>query len=297
MEYPIVQVQTKDQVWLHGLFVEASNSDTVFLHIHGTASNFYEMEYIETMAREFSAAGISVLSTNNHGSGVYDAYQSTGAAVELFEQCLIDIDAWIEFAKAKGYSNIILAGHSLGSQKAVYYIQKGTYREMVRGLVLLGPADATRCDYTDTSNMLSPAQQQRVLAMLDQAKKMVAAGKGEEFLPRTAYMELMPKSAKAAVNILDLEGEAARVLPFQTGELKMYRSIVVPVFVAIADQREWTGIDSQAALLLMKKENLRTETHYLNDCDHDFTGKENELVELLIRFLTEKKLMKAEKHA
>src|SRR6185436_14784649 len=97
MQYPIVQIKTKDNLWLHGLFIEAPQSKTVFINIHGTASNFYEEDFIETIAEKLVPAGISLLSTNNRGVGTYDAWDGKGGSVELFEDCLLDIDAWIEF--------------------------------------------------------------------------------------------------------------------------------------------------------------------------------------------------------
>ena len=42
MNYPIIQIKTPDDIWLYGLYLRPENSDTVFINILGTASNFYE---------------------------------------------------------------------------------------------------------------------------------------------------------------------------------------------------------------------------------------------------------------
>lgn len=128
MNYPIIQVKTQNSLLLYGLYLPVLKRDTIFINIHGTASNFYENYFIEILAKKLSEEEISMLSTNNRGAGVYDAYQKTGAAVEKFEDCLIDIDAWIEFALKEGYRNIILSGHSLGTEKVVYYLASGSFR-------------------------------------------------------------------------------------------------------------------------------------------------------------------------
>src|SRR3989344_2068099 len=117
MEYPIVQVKTPDDIWLFGLFLQSEGSKTIFLHTHGTASNFYEEYFIETLAKQLVASGISLLSANNRGAGTYDPWQKIGASVELFEDCLVDLDTWIEFVLEKGYEKIILSGHRLGTEK------------------------------------------------------------------------------------------------------------------------------------------------------------------------------------
>ena len=61
--------------------------------------------------------------------------------MENFEDCVVDIDAWIKFALSKGYEKIILMGHSLGTEKIVYYMNKGRYTNKVKAIILLGFAD------------------------------------------------------------------------------------------------------------------------------------------------------------
>ena len=103
MNYPIVQVKTEDGLWLHGLFLHSNNSEKILINIHGTASNFYEEDFIESFASKLIPLDISLLSTNNRGVGVYDAWDKKGAAVEIFEECLRDIDAWVslQFTSSK----------------------------------------------------------------------------------------------------------------------------------------------------------------------------------------------------
>lgn len=288
MKYPIVQIQTSDGFWHHGLYIPAAKKETIFIHIHGTASNFYEEDFIETMAERFVPEGISMLSTNNRGTGVYDPWDKKGAAVEIFEDCLLDIDAWIGFALKEGYSRIILAGHSLGTEKIVYYMSKGKYRAKIQALVLLGPADSPRWrDYDDTYKVPGTGEtgRARMELQLKDAEKMIAEGRGDELMDRSVYAGLMPKTPKSLVNFLGEDTEIIKTLPFHSGRLEMYSKIDLPMFVAIGDQHEYTGIPITDALELMKKENPRTEAHQLKDCDHDFDGKEDELADIVSIFI------------
>ena len=68
MDYPIVQVKTKDSLWLHGLYLTALEKDTIFINIHGTASNFYEEDFIKVFADIFLKEGTAFLSTNNRST-------------------------------------------------------------------------------------------------------------------------------------------------------------------------------------------------------------------------------------
>lgn len=285
MKYPIIQVETKDGFLLHGLFIEPEKPTAIFVHIHGTASNFYEEDFIEYMTEKFFTEGIAMLSTNNRGAGVYDAWDAKGAAVETFEDCLLDIDAWIAFAIAKGYEKIILSGHSLGTEKVVYYMTKGKYKDKISGIVLLAPSHSPGCLIYDDHYKPSAVERKNVDRLLDEAQKLIDAGKGDEFLGRTAYSGIMPKSAKSLVNTLGPNTEISKVLPFHTGKLEMYSTISAPIFVAIGDQREYTAIPPIEALKLMERENPNTRIYYLKDCDHDFTKCEEKLTKFVLQFV------------
>lgn len=142
LEFPIVNIFTEDKVQLYGLYIKPQTSNSIFINIHGTASNFYEEDFIKYLTEDFMENNISMLSTNNRGTGVYDCYAKTGSAVEKFEDCIKDIDAWIEFAIKQKYKKIILSGHSLGTEKVVYYMSNGKYKNKVNGIILLAPADS-----------------------------------------------------------------------------------------------------------------------------------------------------------
>ena len=108
MHIPIVSVTTSDKLELYGMLLESKKKDSVIINIHGTADNFFTNKFIREIAKEVSLLNISMLSVNNRGTYGLDVYQKVGAAVEIFEKCVIDIDAWIAYALKLGYKNIIL---------------------------------------------------------------------------------------------------------------------------------------------------------------------------------------------
>lgn len=286
MEYPIVQVKTRDGLWLYGLYLRADKNDTVFVNIHGTASNFYEEYFIEVFANMFLKENISILSTNNRGASVYDAYQKSGAAVEKFEDCLIDIDAWIEFAVSQGYEKIILSGHSLGTEKAVYYMSHGKYADKIALVILLAPSDSygSHRVLDGKINLRSV----HVEKLLKESGNRIEQGRGDMFLPRDAYGSregIMPKSAESFMDFLGPKSKLSDALPFATGKLSAYDKIKIPILVVIGDQKEYTAIPIKDALTLMAKENKNTEVHQIKNCDHDFQEKESELSEIVLKFI------------
>lgn len=285
MNYPLVTVQTKDGLWFYGFYTEAPGSKTVLLNIHGTGSNFYEEYFLEVMTKRFLAEGVSLLFTNNRGTGVYDAYQKTGCAVEKFEECVIDIDTWIAFALERGYENIILSGHSLGTEKIVYYMSEGMYRDKVKGMVLLAPADSVGYHIYSDDYKPSVEDKKRFDALLAEAQDLIVQGRGDEFLGRYVYGGISPKSAESFVNFSYLNPEFGKALPFHTRKLEAYSKISIPILALIGDQAEYTAIPPEEALELMKQENPRTEIHQFRACNHDFEGKEDELTELVVQFI------------
>jgi len=145
----LVTALTKDGIWLQGLFCEPKTKTTkAVLHIHGLQGNFYENYFVDPIAVEANNQGIAFLTVNLHGSGYRQDYwlrdysdtKMFGGNYELFEDCIQDVNAWLKFLKDKGYTQVFLQGHSLGTLKVVFY-QVKTKNPLVRALVLLSPAD------------------------------------------------------------------------------------------------------------------------------------------------------------
>ncbi|MEK6823348.1 MAG: hypothetical protein AABY13_05940, partial [Nanoarchaeota archaeon] len=141
-----VKAVTSDGLILQGLLAAPSkNTDTVILHIHGMAGNFWENGFIKTMLHEYPSQNIAFLSVELRGSEVTrmfpttDGYRTIGNAYELFEDCVKDIDAWMAFLTSQGYNKIHLQGHSLGCSKIAYYQTHATNN--AHSLILISPSD------------------------------------------------------------------------------------------------------------------------------------------------------------
>jgi pimeloyl-ACP methyl ester carboxylesterase len=114
-------------------------ADIVICH-HGVGGNFYSPFVFEPMGRRLLAEGCAVLRVNNRGhdlvynrppgaQGDWDQVTATrnasrrlGAAAEVVSDCLLDWQAWTDFALARGYRRIALWGHSLGAVKTIYFL-------------------------------------------------------------------------------------------------------------------------------------------------------------------------------
>jgi len=280
MRTTIVDVETKDKLPLYGLLSE-SNKNTIVINIHGTGSNFYENDFAGPLAEALGDNGISFLSTNNRGASVLQAYPPCGSAMEHFEDCLLDIDAWVEFVISKGYSKIILQGHSLGAEKLVYFMSHGKYKDKISAVILLGFSDSFghQEQYDSESKLMI------------EAKKLIKENKGHQFLTSDwlSHSGVMPKNADSFVNFFSEDSELSKSLPLRKGDkLELFSKISVPILAVIGDQKEYTIIPIKDAINLLNKENSLTESHQIENCDHSFEGKEAELTKIILNFLKSK---------
>lgn len=283
--YPIVSVRTQDGIMLHGLLAEPVEPTKIIkIHLHGTSSSFFFSSFYEELVNSSLDLEVAHLNTNNRGAGVYELEKgapSSGSSLEIFEDCVLDIDAWIEFALSRGYKKIILEGHSFGTEKAVYYMNKGKYIEKVIAVVLLGFSDNVgtqqKCEKTIGKNYF------------DEANRLVSEGKGEHLLSDLyALAGEMPISAQTYLNFHSEGSGNSKALPLRKGkDLQYFRNIKVPILGVIGDneEKEYTIIPIKDAIEFLKRENELAEVYQIEDCNHEFDGKEKELADVIADFI------------
>lgn len=285
--FPIVRVTTTDGYILHGLLSEPhSPSRVLILHVHGSAGDFYQSGFTPHLFALAERLGIGILTTNNRGTGVYDVEKGTksrGAALEIFEDCLLDIDAWIAFATSRGYESIILSGHSFGTNKIQHYVREGQKRDAVRALVLLGFTDSYggQLEYLEHAGLTNEA-------LLAEADHMIAEGRPDELLPfgPVNWGEL-PQTAASYRNFMSPGSVLSGVLPLRDRrKLEKFSRMNLPIVGIVGDHGECTVIPPPEAAALLKSSNPQATVHVIPDSDHSYTGKEQELVSILERFFS-----------
>lgn len=288
--YPIVNTTTSDGLLLHGLLTEPEHqSDTIIIHIHGTSGSFYWNSFYPHLTQNAVSLGFAYLATNNRGSSIYElekGFVPHGAALEHFEDCLLDIDAWIEYALSKGYKKFILEGHSFGTEKVVYYATKGAHKDLVTAIILLGFSDS----YATQTRYPKEAQKE----YMQEARQLLRDRKPTQLLSDLHAQAggAIPVSATTYVNFFTPGSELSKTLPLRNGkELLLFRNIQVPILAVIGDtDDEYTHIPIHDAMALLQKENPRTESYQINNSSHGFDGKETELATIIADFLKRRML-------
>ena len=188
-----LKIETKRGVLLDGvLFAADGGADTVLIAITGIHGNFYSNPFYYNIGDTLSAAGIDFIyaQTNDAFGAIRTMNTHTGREEiigswnELFALADEDIEAYLDYATRQGYRHIILAGHSLGANKVIYYLShcppaRGELSEGLRGgsvprvehFLLLSPANL---DYMTAS--VTPRQRELILQLYDR-------GHADEMLP------------------------------------------------------------------------------------------------------------------
>lgn len=274
-----------DGLLLHGLLNEPKQpTEIIVIHTHGTSGNFYWNSFYKFFAESANALGLSYLATNNRGSSIYEfeeGFVPHGAALEHFEDCLLDIDAWIEFALSKRYKKVILEGHSFGTEKVVYYAAKGKHKDAVAAIILLGFADS----YGTQERYLRKTGKE----LMSEATQLMKEGKPYQLLSDLhAQAEgAIPASATTYVNFFTPGSELSKAFPLRNGkELLLFQTIHVPILGVIGDlDEEYTHIPIHNAMILLHSENPLAEAHQIKNSGHGFDGKEAELAAVIADFL------------
>lgn len=176
----ILRVRTPRGLELVGTIFEAEKSDTVLVMMTGICSNVFQNELLYKTGKLLSENGISVIIAHAHDSFSCFAYtdfsigkqRHTGVFNDDFNMVYEDVESYIKYAKEMGFKNIILAGHSLGSNKVIHYLGNTT-DNYVNYFIVSSPVDIMHWF--------------EVMPNIDKccslAKSWVEEGRGDDILP------------------------------------------------------------------------------------------------------------------
>ncbi len=201
-----------------------------------------------------------------------------GGALDVLQECIYDIKAWIDFLQAHGYQGVMLEGESLGTVKATLY-QHQTQDRRVHGLILISPLDHV--------GLQKYALKDRYDEAITVARRMVEMGKADEFMPMT-YCPLWqsPISAKTYLSAFD-PNRRSGIFNFHDpdGEFQALSTIKCPIFVTYGTVEE-AVVDNRVeeALSIIKEKAVsaqRCDTALIPGAPHNYLNHEEELSNLI----------------
>ncbi|MEE5994114.1 MAG: alpha/beta fold hydrolase [Oscillospiraceae bacterium] len=144
-----LKVPTQRGVLLDGVLF-GGGADTVMIAITGIHGNFYSNPFYYNIGDTLNSGGIDfIYAQTNDAFGQIETMnirtnqpEMIGSWNERFSYTDEDIQAYLDFAERQGYKHIILAGHSLGANKVIYYLSRH-HDKRVEKFIFLSPANLT----------------------------------------------------------------------------------------------------------------------------------------------------------
>ena len=263
---------TPDSVDLDGLLfrpTEIRNSESAILMVHGVGWNFYR-GLMKKMAERLANRGFTTLSMNTRGHDWLARGGSgrdfVGAAFETIEESIFDLDGFIDYLEAKGFTRLALIGHSLGAVKVLKY-QAEHQRPSVKTVVSVSSPDLS------PGNLLGKAE---LSLDYEAAEQLMKNGESESLIRGNFASDMdVYFSAQTIVNKYGPEGR---------GDARKFISrINVPTLITTgSEEKKISEYGKQLAELARSTVLTRTE---IEGADHFYKGKEDQLELILYDWL------------
>ncbi len=198
----IIDVQTPRGLVLKG--VMWGNSDTmstVVIMMSGICSNVFQNALLPAAGELLSKNGIAFIAGQAMDAFSFIGYSNvktgkqitTGVVNDDFSLAYEDVESYVKYAKELGFEKIILAGHSLGSNRVINYLAN-TPDNLVGNFILSAPIDLRH--FFD----IIPDRKK----YFETAQKFVDEGRGKDILP-FVFMGFSPMTANTLLAFYNAE--------------------------------------------------------------------------------------------
>ncbi len=197
----IVSIQTPRGLILKGAMWGDTSMNTVVIMMSGICSNVFQNELLPEAGKVLSKNGIAFIAGQATDAFSFISYSNTktgkqtttGVVTDDFSMAYEDVESYVKYAKDLGFKKIILAGHSLGSNRVIHYLANTT-DEYVDNFILSAPVDLKHFfDIIPDKEMY-----------FDTAQKFVDEGRGKDILP-FAFMGFSPMTANTLLAFYNAE--------------------------------------------------------------------------------------------
>lgn len=285
MKETFINLEATDGVKMHGiLFEPEEKTKNIIIHIHGMAGNFYENSFISVMSKYYIQNNYAFLSCNNRGHDyICDLEKNNGeffkggAAYEIFEECVYDIDGLINFAQINGYENIILQGHSSGANKVIYWCSQKC-NSKINGVILLSPCD-------DIGLHIDEIGIEKYNELINLANSFVTEGKEDNVMPDGTFYDYI-LSSKTYLSIFK-EKSLFDIFHYRNFdcEFKEIEYNKIPTLVCFGNNGEFIIQDSSTIYDNVFKQFPNYSFEIIDGANHSYRGKEKSLLKAIIKWI------------
>jgi acetyl esterase/lipase len=276
----LVRLKTRDGVWLDGVVTEPKRRPrTALILVHGLGSVFSSAP---TLTRELStrlnAAAIGYFKFNTRGHDVVarGGRRLAGAAYERFVDSVEDIRTVLAFARQCGYRRVVLAGHSTGANKVLYYASRPRDRRVV-GVILLGPVS----DVAAEAKRLGRRELRRRVATAERIARRGPLG----LVPRAwGYW-----SARRYISLYR-PGEVEDVFPYYRPGARwtVLQAVRLPIAAIVGSRDEFLDRPAGEVIEAFRRNAVRARAYtgaVIAGARHNFQGRERVLADMIVRWI------------
>lgn len=284
-EFFLTEIVTKDKLIHQGIFFKPSKAlKKAILWVHGLTSKFYSnVPLMSEFATQCERQGFGFASFNTRGHDIVTGIKkkdlsnekgysqiSGGSSVEIFKDSVHDINAGVDFLHSQGFFQVIVVGHSTGSNKTCYYAATQNNTK-IAGFVLAGPVSDQNAPGVDHGKMYKDIRKM---------KSYIKKGKGEVFVDDVYDMLITPK------RYVSLFGDEDMYDYFSTGKkLKSFLSkIRKPLLIVLGEKDEYVNKPAQKALDVFSRYAVSSnyKSVVIPGGFHSFNGKERQFVSAVL---------------
>lgn len=280
----LIRVNTPRGLELKGAMFGDNSMESVVVMMSGICSNVFQNDLLLSTGELLSRNGIACII--GHAMDAFSCFaysdisigkqRHAGVFNDDFSLVYEDVEAYVKYAHKLGFKNIILAGHSLGSNKIINYLGN-TDENLVDYFIVSAPVDLTHW-FKVMPN---------VSACLDKAREFVNEGRGKEILPYL-FGGFSPMCADTALGFYNAFNLKNCPVISHDGETNSLSNIKIRGSFVIGEKDSLTENDAKG---FMEKINSyckfpqENEVIVIPDASHIFYGKHEEYADVVLNII------------
>ena len=287
----IIRVNTPRGLELKGAMWGDNTMDTVVIIMSGICSNVFQNDLLTATGELLRANNIACIAGHAMDAFSCIAYSDfttgkqkyTGVVYDDFSLVYEDVESYVKYTKELGFKNIILAGHSLGSNKIIHYLGN-TSDNFVNYFIVSAPVDLAHW-----FNVMP-----NVKKCIELAEKFEAEGRGNEILPYL-FGGFSPMCAHTVLGFYNAYNLKNCPVISNEGETDSLYNININGSFVIGEKDSLTEGDAKG---FMEKINSHckhpqdNEVIVVPDASHIFYGKHEEYAGVILEIAQKKVLAK-----
>jgi pimeloyl-ACP methyl ester carboxylesterase len=265
IDVDLVKLQTDDGVKLTGILrrPRMAKAKACVVLIHGYSGNFYS-GIMDFLPKALTDRGFTTLALNMRD-------HDRGPKKNRFEKNRYDVAIAVDKMALEGYHSIFLYGHSMGTNRVLYYMA-ATRDSRIKGILLTGPPGNL---FEWNVSVFGPETANSVLG---QAQNLVAKGKGDQWM----LINLGPlgKALYTANHVVSLRGPKTVSDPY-----KNIAHISQPILVVhgLADRLANPDVSDRLRNSATPKTNVTVVK--ISGANHRFSHHQEKLVSIVTRWM------------